>query len=263
MEPTLGTETDMTSIHRTLTHIKWGARMGLAAAGLALLLTGCAGYVTTNVTAFQNWPGAQQDRTYAFVRSATQNNLEQGTYEQMVGGELALHGFTQLEARQARYAVALAYGVRSATVVVPQPVYYDPWWPGPRWRGGYGYAPFGPPGPVAYVDQAYPVFDKLLTIRMVDRTTQAEVYNVTATLRASDPDLLPAMPYLARSALLNFPLANGTITQVRLPEDLRGGAGLTNGGGAPAGASAPAAQPGRSAPAAPAAATGASAPAAK
>jgi hypothetical protein len=245
-------------------HIKWAARMGIAAAGLGLLLTGCASYVTTNVTAFQNWSGSQQDRTYAFVRSAAQQNLEQGTYEQMVGGELALHGFTRVEARQAHYAVALAYGVRSGAVVVPQPVYYDPWWPGPRWRGGYGYAPFGPVGPVAYVDQTYPVFDKLLTVRMVERATQAEVYNVTATLRAGDPDLLPAMPYLARSALLNFPLPNGTMTQVRLPEDLRAGAGLVNGGaGAPAGASATTAQPAGAAGAAPAASAGASAPAAK
>jgi Domain of unknown function (DUF4136) len=207
--------------------MKWAARMGVAGAGLVLLLTGCANYVTTNVTAFQNWSGRDADRTYTFLRSAAQNNLEQSSYEQLVDNELSTYGFRQVAPPQAHYGVALAYGVRNETVVVPQPIYYDPW-PAPGWRGWYGPVPFGPVGPVGYVNQTYLVFVKFLSIRIVDQTSHAEVYNVTANTSDSDSALLPAMPYLVRSALHGFPLPNGTITQVRLPVNPRGGATSIN-----------------------------------
>jgi len=207
-------------------------RMGLAGAGLVLLLTGCTSYVTTNVTAFQNWSVSDTDRSYTFLRTAQYSDLEGSSYERMVDNALSGYGFQLVDASRAHYGVALAYGVRNDTVVVPQPVFYDPW-PGPVWYGGYGgfrgygYGGFGPPpygalGPVAYVNQAYPSFVKGLSIQIVDQKTHAEVYKVNASTTGPDPELLLAMPYLVRSALTNFPMPNGTVIHVSLPVGTNG-----------------------------------------
>ena len=233
-------------------------RMGLAGAGLALLLTGCTSYVTTNVTAFQNWSGSDTDRSYTFLRTAQHSDLEESSYEYMVDNALSAYGFQLVEAGRAHYGVALAYGVRNDTVVVPQPVFYDPW-PGPVWYGGYGgfrgygYGGFGPPpfgvmGPAAYVNQAYPSFVKGLSIQIVDQKTHAEVYKVNASTTGPDPELLLAMPYLVRSALSNFPMANGTVIHVSLPVGVNGPAPAANTNlSTNEGAAAPAAMPASSA----------------
>ncbi|WP_254067519.1 DUF4136 domain-containing protein [Burkholderia sp. L27(2015)] len=213
-------------------------RMGLAGAGLVLLLTGCTSYVTTNVTAFQNWSASDTDRSYTFLRTAQHSDLEESSYEYMVDNALSAYGFQLVEASRAHYGVALAYGVRNDTTVVPQPVFYDTW-QGPVWYGGYGgfrgygYGGFGPPpfgvmGPVAYVNQAYPSFVKGLSIQIVDQKTHAEVYKVNASTTGPDPELLLAMPYLVRSALNNFPMPNGTVIHVSLPVGANGPAPAAN-----------------------------------
>lgn len=195
------------------------------AVAATLLLTGCASYVTTNVTAFQDWRGRDADRTYTFKRSAEQeNNLEQSAYESLVNNELSIYGFKQVDPQHAHYAVALAYDIRNHTTLMSQPVMIT----GPAWRGGwYGgmYGPFPPYGPtsVIYDTEPYPIFVKALSIRIFDVTrNNLEVYNVSANNAGPDGSLVTAMPYLVRSALFNFPLPNGTATQVNLPDNLNG-----------------------------------------
>ncbi|HWT36774.1 MAG TPA: DUF4136 domain-containing protein, partial [Paraburkholderia sp.] len=166
-------------------------------------------------------------RTYAFARTPDQtNNLEQATYEQIVGNELALHSFRQTDERDAHYLVALAYGMRSDTVTVAQPVYYNPW-PGPYYWGRPfdPWGPWGPwgPYPAGYVNQSYPVYTHLLGIRITDRATGKEMYNVTARNTDEQSSLIAAMPYLARSAMSDFPMGNGVVRTVKLPVDGKGG----------------------------------------
>ncbi len=197
----------------------------LAVACLALL-AGCTSYVNTQVTAFSDWSGSDATRTYAFARAADQqNSLEQATYERVVANELSLYAFRQVPEPQARYLVGLTYSIKGDRVTVPQPVYYDPWFaPGPYWRGG-PWGPFGPwgPYPPAYVNQTYQIFDRTLDLRITERATGKEVYNVTARNAGEGSSLLWAMPYLARAALADFPLGNGIVHTVRLPIDKRGG----------------------------------------
>ncbi|MEK0386798.1 DUF4136 domain-containing protein [Burkholderia pseudomallei] len=197
----------------------------LVAGALIVLLSGCTSYVTTQVTAFSNWSGNDATRTYAFARTAEQqNSLEQSTYEQIVGNELSTYSFRRVPTKDARYLVRLAYGIKSDWVSVPQPVYYDPWFgPGPYWRGG-PLGPFGPwgPFPAGYVNQSYQIFQRSLEIRIAERATGTEVYNVAARNAGEGSSLLQAMPYLARSALADFPLGNGTVRTVRLPVDKNG-----------------------------------------
>ncbi|MBC8739035.1 DUF4136 domain-containing protein [Paraburkholderia sp. UCT31] len=202
---------------------RWTRRVALLFVALTALLSGCTTYVTTQVTAFSDWSGSDATRTYAFTRHEDQkNNLELSAYERIVANELALHAFREVSHDDARYLVELAYGMRSDIVTVAQPVYYNPW-PGPYW--GRPFDPWGPwgPFPATYVNQSYPVFTHLLGIRITERASGREVYNVTARNVGEESSLVRAMPYLARSALADFPLANGAVRTVKIP--LGGGGG--------------------------------------
>ena len=200
----------------------------LVLAAFATLLAGCTTYVTSQVTAFSDWSGSDATRTYAFSRTPEQkNSLEQATYEQVVASELALHSFRQTDEREAHYVVGLAYGMRSDTVTVAQPVYYYSAWPGPYYWGRPfdPWGPWGPWGPYSpsYVNQSYPVYTHLLGIRITDRATGKELYNVTARNTDEQSSLIAAMPYLARSAMSDFPMGNGVVRTVKLPVDGKGG----------------------------------------
>lgn len=221
---------------------RWTRHATLLLATLTVLLSGCTTYVTTQVTAFSDWSGNDATRTYAFTRAADQqNNLELTTYERIVANELAMHAFRQVDSAQARYLVGLSYGTRSDMVTVAQPVYYNPW-PAPYW--GRPFDPWGPwgPFPTAYVNQSYPIFTHLLGVRITERATGKEVYNVTARNSGDESSLVRAMPYLARSALADFPLGNGVVKTVKIPLDKNGGASneVVATGAAPAAAPAPA-----------------------
>jgi hypothetical protein len=205
---------------------RWTRRATLLLASLAVLLSGCTTYVTTQVTAFSDWSGNDATRTYAFTRAADQqNNLELSTYERVVANELATHAFRQVDAAQARYLVGLSYGIRSDMVTVAEPVYYNPW-PAPYWGRPFDpWGPWGPYGPFpnAYVNQSYPIFTHLLGVRITERATGKEVYNVTARNSGAESSLVRAMPYLARSAMSDFPMGNGVVRTVKLPVDGTGG----------------------------------------
>jgi hypothetical protein len=204
---------------------QWTRRAGLLLAALTVLLSGCTTYVTSQVTAFSDWSGNDAARTYVFTRPpGRQSDLELSTYERIVARELALHGFREVDSEHARYLVGLAYGIRSDIVTVTEPVYYNPW-PGPYW--GRPFDPWGPWGPYpgGYVNQSYPVFTHLLGVRITERATGKEVYNVTARNSGGESSLVRAMPYLARSALADFPLGNGVVRTVKLPLDLNSSAG--------------------------------------
>jgi hypothetical protein len=221
---------------------RWTRHATLLLATLTVLLSGCTTYVTTQVTAFSDWSGNDATRTYAFTRAADQqNNLELTTYERIVANELAMHAFRQVDSAQARYLVGLSYGTRSDMVTVAQPVYYNPW-PAPYW--GRPFDPWGPwgPFPTAYVNQSYPIFTHLLGVRITERATGKEVYNVTARNSGDESSLVRAMPYLARSALADFPLSNGVVKTVKIPLGKNGGASneVVATGAAPAAAPAPA-----------------------
>ncbi|MEW9580722.1 DUF4136 domain-containing protein [Paraburkholderia sp. DGU8] len=219
---------------------QWTRRAALLLAALTVLLSGCTTYVTTQVTAFSDWSGNDATRTYVFTRlPAAQNDLELSTYERIVAGELALHGFREVDSAHARYLVGLAYGMRSDIVTVAEPVYYNPW-PGPYW--GRPFDPWGPwgPYPSGYVNQSYPIFTHVLGVRITEHATGKEVYNVTARNSGGESSLVRAMPYLARSALADFPLGNGAVRTVKLPLDLNSSAGHETAGSGAAPAPAPA-----------------------
>jgi hypothetical protein len=86
-----------------------------------------------------------------------------------------------------------------------------------------GGGPFGP-YPAGYESRSYPIYTHMLGIRITERATGKEVYNVTAHNSGGEPSLVRAMPYLVRSALADFPVGNGAVRTVRIPLDERYGA---------------------------------------
>ncbi|MFP3434366.1 DUF4136 domain-containing protein, partial [Paraburkholderia sp. SIMBA_061] len=86
-----------------------------------------------------------------------------------------------------------------------------------------------------------PIFTHLLGVRITERATGKEVYNVTARNSGGESSLVRAMPYLARSALADFPLGNGVVRTVKIP--LGTGAGAPNETPVPAAAPASAMAP--------------------
>jgi hypothetical protein len=222
---------------KTMKLDRWTRRVAMLLAVMAATLSGCTTYVATQVTAFSDWNGSDATRTYAFTRTSDQqNSLELSTYEALVGDELANQAFRRVSAQDAHYLIALGYGIRSDMVTVSQPVYYYNPWPGPYYWGRPidPWGPFGP-FPGGYIDQSYPVYTHLLSIRITDRASGKEVYNVTARNSGAESSLVHAMPYLARSALADFPLGNGVVRTVRIP--------LGGSGGAPSNETAAAAAP--------------------
>ncbi|SDV51112.1 DUF4136 domain-containing protein [Chitinasiproducens palmae] len=204
-------------------------RAGIAALTLALL-SGCASYVTSDVTAFQNWSAGDADKRFAFDPRQS-NDLETNTYQRLVQEELSPHGFRLTPLAEAAYLVTLSYGTRPTTVMVPQ-VVSSPWGPPIGWGpwGGWGPRPFGwgpwggwgPP----VIDTPYPATDAFLTVKISQQNDGREVYRVTARHVGDDGSLPRLMPYLVRSALGDFPLPNGTVREVRI--DRQKNAGVVN-----------------------------------
>lgn len=209
-------------------------RSGLVAV-VAVALTGCASYVSSNVTAFQDWHGSDRERTYMFDRGPEQqNDLEEQAYERLVSQELSLYGFQLTPAAQAHYAVNLAYGQRDTTGYVPQVAYgygygyggfggfgdFGPGWGGGWGRRGWGPGPWAPPPQV--VNVPYAAFASMLMIRIKDLQSGREVYKVSVRHVGEQVPLPIVMPYLVRSALFTFPMENGATRDVKLPVDKNG-----------------------------------------
>jgi hypothetical protein len=210
-------------IEKSLMNILYIRRALLACvASGAVMLTGCASYVSSNVTAFQDWKGSDSERSYVFERSpAQQNDLEQRAYERLVGNELSTYGFRLTNRAAAHYAVRLAYGQRETTGYAPQavPLYaYGGW--GGGWGRGWGYGPWWGPPPI--VDMPYAAVESQLVIRINDLASGQEVYKVTSRNVGDDPSLPRVMPYLVRSALFDFPMPNGTTRDIRINVDKQG-----------------------------------------
>ena len=201
----------------------WRGALCLICVGL---LAGCATEMVTQVTAFSAWNGSDATRTYAFSRTpAQQNSLEASTYENIVANQLSIQAFKRVSAGDAHYLVELSYATRSDMRTIAQPIQYyapPPFWVG--WRdswGPWGGAYYDYPG---YSVQSIPLYTHALGVRFIARATGKEVYNVTARSTSGNSSLVNAMPYLARSALMDFPMGNGAVRTVRIPVDKNQGA---------------------------------------
>ncbi len=207
----------------------WSGWAGAAMLG-ALLLSGCASTVTTDVTAFRQ-PGWQNDppRTYAFDAEKgqeQQGQLDRATYQNWIADALSGHGFTQVPRSQARYLVSFDFDSDPRLVRVHETYYPDPWYPwGPYW-GPYGYyRPWGPwgwgPGywPPQTVIRDVPATLASLRVFIREAAGNKRVYQVTAQNLSEGSTMPGLMPYLVRSAFAEFPMESGRPRRVTLEVD--------------------------------------------
>src|SRR5437899_7990160 len=104
----------------------------------SVALSGCAtGIVKSKVTVFHAWPMDLADKSFVVERSQEQqNNLEHGSYENLVRNELQRLGFRDATpAPAAKLTVAIDYSKSARDVKVVQPVVVDPFWYGPSVYG--------------------------------------------------------------------------------------------------------------------------------
>ena len=198
-------------------------------ATLSLLLSGCAAVVRSNVTAFNEWPTDLTDKSYVFVHTPAQtNDLEYRNYENLVSIELQRLGFVQTTAGvRSHLEVAINYGITARDVHTLTPVVIDPGWYGtpfygPGWWSRspfYGpyYDPFWHYPPiVGQQESIYQLFTRRLNITITRTNNAKKLYDVTVTSEGKINALSAIMPYLVRSAFIDFPGKSGVPRRVEL-----------------------------------------------
>ena len=187
------------------------------------LLAGCATpTVTSQVTTFHRWPEQLQDKTYVFERSAAENNnLEYLNYENLVRGQLARLGFREAAPAQSPVLrVTLKYHVDVRDVHEVYPVVIDPYGPFPVWGGRYGpyYDPFWYGPPVVEQRQAdYTLYTRTLDIAITRIADGKALYETKVVSKGTNSSLAAVMPYMIRSAFVDFPGKSGVPHYVELP----------------------------------------------
>jgi hypothetical protein len=192
---------------------------------LGVLLTACATTIQSDVIAFHQWPADLPVRTFAFSRTPEQDaSLEYRTYEVMVRNALSRLGYIpDTEQHGAALIVTISYDVRGEHVVITEP--YDPFYYGAGFYPGWGWQ-YGGPSP--YFDpfygppmrqSIYPIYTRHLHIAITGASGKKALYEVDVVSEGGRPGLAFAMPYMIRSAFLDFPGQSGVMRRVRLKMD--------------------------------------------
>jgi hypothetical protein len=191
------------------------------------LLGGCATTIRSEVTAFHDWPSDLRDKTYVFERSSAQNNnLEYLSYEKLVRAQLNRLGFDEATpSHDPTLRVALDYGISVRDVHEVYPVVVGSYWPGPWYGPGYGYyRPYGPfydpfwygPPLVERREVDYQLYTRRLHITMTRISSGKTVYETTVVSKGTNGSLPAVMPYMIRSAFVDFPGKSGVPHYVEL-----------------------------------------------
>lgn len=196
---------------------------------LIIFLGGCAGSkVRSDVTVFQEWPADMREKTFVFERTREQdNNLEYRNYENLVRVELVRLGFSEASVAQpSKLKVTFSYGIRSREVRVIETVVAEPFWHGAagyghRWRGRGYYGPFYDPfwpamQPSGFVDSSYQVFSRQLKVTIAQVPAGKKLFDATVISEGTNGALATVMPFLVRSAFLDFPGTSGVPRRVEL-----------------------------------------------
>jgi hypothetical protein len=201
-----------------------------AAAGLTLLLAGCASTVRSNVTTFNQWPAQLQDKSYAFEQPAPQENtLEMRSYQELVRNQLARLGFHDAGAGKPNLLVSMHFmttDVPVRTLYAADPFFYG----GPRfalvggrrhyWSRLY-YSPFYDPfwgrGGV-YEERIVHQYHRELKVGIRAEADGRPLFDVTVKNNSREMSTPKIMPALVQSAFEGFPGPNGGARVVELKQ---------------------------------------------
>ncbi len=199
---------------------------------LALLVSGCASTLRSEVTTFHHWPPASEDKIFTFARAPGQtHSLESQAYETLIKQQLEKNGIREAATGDlASLTVEFSASIHGRDVRVVETVLVDSWY-GTPWYGpgfyhpywGYPgvYHPFYGPGwggmPVAREqERRYTVFHRELKLKITETVSQKPVYEVTVRSDGKEGNLARLMPYLAESAFKDFPGQSGVPRVVEL-----------------------------------------------
>jgi hypothetical protein len=206
-------------------------RMLMLLAIASLLLAGCTTpRIRSDVTVFHDWPAQTRGQSFVFERTTAQHNdLEYRSYEDLVRKELLRLGFVEAgPATTPQIKATLSYGISGRDVRVIEPVAVGPYWypppfyyPYPRWRGYYHpsplYDPFWYGGRYTeYQETNYELFKRYLKIMLANAADGKKLYDVTVTSEGRNGELAVVMPYMVRSAFVEFPARNGESRRIEL-----------------------------------------------
>lgn len=201
----------------------------LALLALSILLSACASTIRSDVTVFHAWPADLSNKSYAFeYENSLEGDLEYQSYQRRLHAELQRLGFTETaDAKAAALRVAFEYDVKMRDVRVIQPVWVDPYgygggFYGPRFHrfGGF-YDPFydpfwyGPPV-LTYQQYDYQLYSRQLHIIIKQARDGKKLYDVTVNSEGRNGGLASVMPYMIRSAFVDFPGKSGVSRQIEL-----------------------------------------------
>lgn len=198
-------------------------KLELAALMLAVL-SGCASTITSQVTAFHDWPAAGPERSFFIDDSKHQNDLEFKNYAELVRAQLLQLGFRD-GAPAPVLKVTLDYSsngrdVREVYPVQTNPWYDSPWGPFGPFPGRYYRHPFYNPWygvpMIEYREQRYALFNHQLRVEISRVRDGKKLYDVTVTSENRNVPLAAAMPYLVKSAFADFPGPSGVPRTVEL-----------------------------------------------
>lgn len=213
------------------------SRLLIVLALLSMLLGGCATpKIQSNVTVFQDWPADLRGQSFAFEPAqAQQNELAYRAYAALVRNELQRLGFVDAPSPQAAaIKVSLDYGISGRDVRVVEPVVTDPFWHSapyyrspfyrspfyrPMWRGYHWpyYDPFWVGVPMTeYRERQYELFKRHIRIILLRASDGKRLYEVTVNSEGSNGSLAAVMPYMVRSAFIDFPASNGMSRRIEL-----------------------------------------------
>ena len=203
-----------------------------AGAAFAMLLTGCATTVRSDVTTFHQWPAQVEDKSYVFETPPQQDDtLEWRAYQDMVRGQLARLGFRDAAGGKPALSVSMRFTTTDIPVRVIEPTmspFMSPVFYSPRlaYRGmhrrywGGWYSPFHDP----FWSPAYQVsiehrYRRELQVGIKSAGDGKRLFDVTVhntSRRMSTPAVMPA---LVQSAFEGFPGPSGVARRVELKQE--------------------------------------------
>ncbi len=210
-----------------------------AVAALAMLLTGCATTIRSDVTTFHEWPAEVQDKSYTIEAPAPQDDtLELRSYQNLVRAELGRLGFQEAAAGT---KPALKVGLRVTTTDVPVRVlepnfpmysssarfmapyaFHRPYWGGRRYWGGGWYSPFYDPfwyGMPQYTEVIKHFYNREIQVAITSAADGKRLFDVTVRNSSRDRSTPNLMPALVQSAFTGFPGVSGVARQVELKRE--------------------------------------------
>lgn len=191
---------------------------------MCLLMTGCASTLKSEVTAFHEWPGSMQDKSFAIEPAPSQNDLEYRSYAALVSEQLNQLGFRQ-DGTAPALKVSLRYSTSVRDVKEIYPVRSDPFWYDTPlrygWPGHPYHSPFYSPlwygmPTVEYRELNYSLYTHQLKIGISRMQDGKLLYDVTVNSESRKAPLAAAMPYMVRSAFSQFPGPSGVPRQIEL-----------------------------------------------